>query len=238
MPWSWTGVAKVSVSPLCTTQRARSLKTYGWTNRSTYNTPGTRASNGSAPLSTSTRTPPELPQEYLICVPPRIEAARTISGTRDASKAVISREMRVPVPDDGAAAAPPNDVCGPIVDPDADASNIGEKLEVAAPADAVTLFAGMPPPRVVTALPSRESPLRSRSISRRVITPYSSERRGLSLYAGWKTPLHRTTGRAAARSMAGPSARTMKALYAMYWRIVTPVEASIAFIAGVTGPLN
>src|SRR2546428_637049 len=101
MPWSWTGVANVSVSPLCTTQRARSLKTYGWTNRSTYNTPGTRASNGSAPLSTSTRTPPEPPPEYLICVPPRIEAARTISGTRDVSKAVITREMRVPVPDDG-----------------------------------------------------------------------------------------------------------------------------------------
>src|SRR2546428_306549 len=137
-PWSWTGVANVSVLPLCTTQRARSLNTYDWTNRSTYNTPGTRASNGSAPLSTSTRMSPEPPHEYVICVPPRIEATRTISGRRNVSKAVISREMRAPVPDDGAAAAaPPSDVCGPIVDPDAAASNFGEKLEaaVAAPAD-------------------------------------------------------------------------------------------------------
>src|SRR2546425_8340951 len=197
MPWSWTGVANVSVSPLCTTQRARSLKTYGWTNRSTYNTPGTRASNGSAPLSTSTRTPPEPPPEYLISVPPRIEAARTISGTRDVSKAVISREMRVPVPDDGAAAAPPNDVCGPIIDPDAAASNFGEKLEaaVAAPADTVTLFAGMPlAPTTVTAPPSKESPFRSRSIMRCVITPYSSERRGIKFYAGPETAPPRTQG--------------------------------------------
>src|SRR2546427_2386578 len=205
MPWSWTGVANVSVSPLCTTQRARSLKTYGWTNRSTYNTPGTRASNGSAPLSTSTRTPPEPPPEYLICVRPRIEAARTISGTRDVSKAVISREMRVPVPDDGAAAAPPNDVCGPVVDPDADVSNFGEKLEaaVAAPPEELTLFAGMPVPRLVTAPPFRESPLRSRSIARSVITPYSSERRGHSLEAGWENPPHPTTGAAGARAPRG-----------------------------------
>src|SRR6266566_7908451 len=195
MPWSWIGVANVSVSPLCTTQRARSLKRYGWTNRSTYSTPGTRARNGSAPLSTSTRTPPELPQEYVICVPPRKEAARTISGTRGVSKAVISREMRDPAPDDGAAAAPPNEGCGPIVDADADVSNFGEKLEadVAAPPEVLTLFAGMPPPIVVTAPPFRESPLRSRSIARSVIRAYSSERRGLNLYAGWKTPLHRTT---------------------------------------------
>src|SRR5437867_1095511 len=183
MPWSWIGVANVSVSPLCTTQRARSLKTYGWTNRSTYNTPGTRASNGSAPLSTSTRTPPELPQEYVICVPPRKEASRTISDTRDVSKAVTSREMRDPAPDDGAARAPPNDVCGPIADPDADVSNFGEKLEaaVAAPPEKLTLFAGMPPPREVTAPPFRKSPLRSSSIARCMIASYSSERRGLSL---------------------------------------------------------
>src|SRR6266516_4505504 len=175
MPWSWIGVANVSVSPLCTTHRARSLNTYGWTNRSTYNTPGTRARNGSAPLSTSTRTPPELPQEYVICMPPRKEAARTISGTRDVSKAVISREMR--------AAAPPNEGCGAIVDADADVSNFGEKLEadVAAPPEVLTLFAGMPPPIEVTAPPFRESPLRSRSIARSVIRAYSSERRGLNL---------------------------------------------------------
>src|SRR3989442_15188923 len=122
--------------------------------------------------------------------------------------------MRDPAPD-GAAAAPPNEVCGPIVDPDADVSNFGEKLEaaVAAPPEELTLFAGMPPaPTVVVAPPFRKSPLRSSSIARCKMTAYSSERRGLSLYAGWKTPLHRTTGRAAARSMAGPSARTMKAL--------------------------
>src|SRR2546428_9676391 len=183
MPWSWTGVANVSVLPLAQPMLSRWLNPFDWTNRSTYHTPGTRASNGSAPLSTSTRIPPEPPQEYVIWVPPRIEATRTISGTRDVSKAVISREMRVSVPDDGAAAAPPNDVCGPVVDPDADVSNFGEKLEtaVAAPPEELTLFAGMPVPRLVTAPPFRESPLRSRSIARSVITPYSSERRGLSL---------------------------------------------------------
>src|SRR2546428_2866397 len=214
MPWSWTGVANVFVSPLCTTQRARSLKGYGWTNRSTYNTPGTRARNGSAPLSTSTRTPPELPQEYVICVPPRIEAARTISGTRDVSKAVTSREMRDPVPDDGAAAAPPpNEVCGPIVDADADMSNFGEKMEaaVAAPPEELTLFAGMPPaPTVVVAPPFRKSPLRSSSIARCKMTADSSERRGLSLYAGWETPPPPTTGGGAARAMAGAPAAGMK----------------------------
>src|SRR3989441_9000045 len=175
MPWSWTGVANVSVLPLCTTQRARSLNTYDWTNRSTYNTPGTRASNGSAPLSTSTRMPPEPPHEYVICVPPRIEATRTISGTRDVSKAVISREMRVPVLDDGAAAAPPNDVCGPVVDPAADVSNFGEKLEaaVAAPPEELTLFAGMPVPKLVTAPAFRETPLATWSIAASWSTPDS-----------------------------------------------------------------
>ncbi len=75
-------------------------------------------------------------------------------------------------------------------------------------------------------------------MARCAIAAKSSERRGLSLYAGSNTPVHRTIGRAAARSMAGPSARTTNALYARYCRIVTPVEASFAFIADVTGPLN
>src|SRR2546430_11666534 len=120
--------------------------------------------------------------------------------------------MRDPAPD-GAAAAPPNEVCGPIVDPDADVSNFGEKLEadVAAPPEELTLFAGMPPPIVVTAPPFRESPLRSRSIARSVIRAYSSERRGLRLLAGWETPLPPTTGRGAPRSVAGPSARATNA---------------------------
>src|SRR2546428_9300681 len=117
--------------------------------------------------------------------------------------------MRVPVPDDGAAAAPPNDVCGPVVDPDADVSNFGEKLEtaVAAPPEELTLFAGMPVPRLVTAPPFRESPLRSRSIARSVITRYSSQRRGLTLWGRREAARPRNPGRAAPRSIPGVQPR-------------------------------
>src|SRR5207244_859563 len=143
---------------------------------------------------------------------------------------------------EGAAREEPKDVCGPEVAavPAEETSSFGERLatDVALPSTPLTLFDGMPLPRTVTALPSRESPVRSRSIARCAISPYWSERRGLSLYAGSNTPVHRTIGRAEARSMAGPSARTTNALYAMYWRIVTPVDESRFFIAGVTGPLN
>src|SRR6266540_1517337 len=172
-------------------------------------------------------------------VPPRAKATCTISGTRDRSNAVISKEILVSPPD-GAARAPPKDVCGPDVIPEERVSSFGEKLpaDAAAPPATLTLVEGAPPPMAVAALPMRESRLRARSIARSAMAANSSERRGLSLYAGSNTPVHRTTGRTEARSIAGPSARTTKALYARYWRIVTPVEASLAFIAGVTGPLN
>ena len=58
MPWSWTGVAWFTVSPLWTTQRARSFITYGWTKRSMYMTPGTRASFSITLFESSARTPP------------------------------------------------------------------------------------------------------------------------------------------------------------------------------------
>src|SRR5207245_1840488 len=139
-------------------------------------------------------------------VPPRAEATRMISGTWDRSNAVISREILALAPD-GAARVEPKDVCGPAV-PAEEKSSFAEKLaaDVALPSTPLTLFDIRPLPRTVTAPPLRESPLRSRSIARCAISPYWSERRGLSLYAGSNTPVHRTIGRAEARSMAGPSA--------------------------------
>ncbi len=92
-------------------------------------------------------------------VPPRAEATRTISGTRDRSNAVISREILESAPE-GAARAPPKDVCGPAVIPEERVSSVGEKPApaIAAPPATLTVFEGMPPPMTVTALPSRESP--------------------------------------------------------------------------------
>src|SRR3989475_12163870 len=73
------------------TQRAMSLKTYACVNRSTYMTPGRRATSGIAALLTSTRTMPLWPKEYEICCAPNADKACNVWGRREGSKTVISR---------------------------------------------------------------------------------------------------------------------------------------------------
>src|SRR5437867_12524464 len=74
------------------THRAMSFETDGCTNRSTYITPGARASNGRVLLSSSTRTDPDCPKLKIGSRPPRQDTTRRLAASRDGANAVISSE--------------------------------------------------------------------------------------------------------------------------------------------------
>src|SRR5213592_2369 len=123
-----------------------------------------------------------------------METARTISGTREASKAMISTgivELAATAPE-GAEDRPPREELTGLTAVPAAATVDAAPLRV-------RVFDVRPGPTTVTASEEAWSPYRARSIARCARAPNSSESRGLSLYAGSKTPVHRTEGSAAAR---------------------------------------